>query len=95
MKLIVDALVIVLLLCCLAADVEKIGSNLSCYGIVKTTCITMGFSRDQLFSMRKSFHKDSNKYISVLKENGLFKFCGPRGCRAGNKVKNKIHKIST
>ncbi len=91
MKIVVTALVIVELLYCLFA-VDLIGSKLSCSGIVN---FTMGYTRDQLIEVRNGIVNDSNAYISILKKNGLFKYDGPRGCRAGKQVKNKSFKIST
>ncbi len=89
---IVIALVIVLLLHCLFI-VDSIASNVSCYGI--STCINMTYSREQLISLRKNIANDSNSYVSILKEHGLFKYQGPRGCRSGRQVKNKLYNIPT
>ncbi len=86
MKCIVNALIIVALYY-LSGCIDICGSNLS--------CSIMGYSRDQLFNIRDTCLKDSNSYISILKENGLFKFRGPRGTRAGQQVKDKSFKIST
>ncbi len=96
MKLSVIAFVYIVSLFCLAVvvDVYHVGC-LSCYGTVNSTCITMGYSRDQLISLRNDFRNDSNGYVSILKENGIFKFRGPRGTRAGVQKKNQFHKIST
>ena len=72
------------------------GSIISCYELdISCTPIIMGYSRNQLISLRNSCLNDCNSYVSTLKENGLFKYSGPRGCRAGAQVKNRIHKIST
>ncbi len=96
MKLPVNAIICLQLLYCLVSvvDIHCFGSSLSCYGRVSnSTCLTMGYSRDQLISLRNGFM--SNGYVSILKENGIFKFSGPRGTRAGLQHKNKVHKIKT
>ncbi len=80
MKCVVNAVIVLLLVCCL------IGS---------TSIFTMGFTRDQLISLRNIKVNDSQKYISVLRSNGIFKYQGPRGCRAGSQVQNKKFFIQT
>ena len=92
MKLFVDALIIVLF-CCHTHNVDIFGSHLSC--TVNSTCYTMGYSRNQLISLKNNFSNDSSDYISILKKNGIFKFEGPRGCCAGKQVKEKFYKIQT
>ncbi len=50
------------------------------------------YSKDQLIAIRNSSSYVSNGYVSVLKENGIFKH---QGTRAGIQTRNKVHKIST
>ncbi len=97
MKSIVNALVIVLLLYCFIIGYVSCttGSSLSCYDYAVSSFPTMGYSKDQLFSIRNTCLYDSQGYVSVLKKNGIFKYSGPRGCRSGIQCRNKIHKISS
>ena len=96
MKISVNTIICLQLLYCLVfvSVVDVFGSSLSWYGTV-SNFTTMGYNRDQLFSLRNNFTNDSKGYVSILKENGIFKFNGPRGSRAGVQHKNKVHKISS
>ncbi len=82
MKCYVDALAIVLLL------------TLCCYDCSTCSCFQMGYTRDQLIALKDKFLNNST-YVSVLKKNGLFRYDGPRGNRAGRNVKNKVFSIPT
>ncbi len=95
MKLSVNAIICLQLLYCLVfvGIIHVCGSSLSWYGTVNNS--TMGYSRDQLISMRDGFTNGSSSFVSVLKKNGIFKYEGPRGCRAGRCVKQKVYKIPT
>ncbi len=81
MKCYVDASTIVLLLtlCC-------------CYDW--STCFEMGYTRNQLIALNEKFVNGS-RFIPELKKNGIFRFDGPRGTRAGKNRKNKVFTIET
>ncbi len=69
---------------------------LPCYGIASlSSCFTMGYTKQELVSLRNEFINKSNSFISTLKEHGIFKYNGPRGTRGGKCVKNKIFTIPT
>ncbi len=97
MKSIVNALLIVFLLHCFIGYVSHTnGSCLSYHGNTNvSSCLTMGFSKQQLIALRNEFTSNSTQYISVLKENAIFKYKGPRGSRAGKYVKKRIFTIPT
>ena len=97
MNSIVNASLIVLLLHCFTNGYvsHTSGSYLLCYEVAVSSFQTMGYSKNQLISIRNSCLHDSDGYVSILKENGIFKYSGPRGCRSGIQCRNKTHKIST
>ncbi len=96
MQLNVNALVIVFTLVLLSGDNDTFGSTVCyCYDLdISPTCFIMTYTRDQLFSIRNTCFSNSS-YVSVLKQNGLCKFQGVRGCRSGFQTRNKIFKISS